>query len=100
MTAKGCETPATGESGMRTPTVRPFAWASRFGTSLVAFRMKVYGPGVAALMLRKAALSSCTNWPSCAKSAHTSVKWWRSSSWRMRRMRSAPVVLSSWKPSA
>ena len=55
----------------------------------VAGRMKVYGPGVAAFTARNAALSSCTSWPSCAKSAQTSVKWCRSSSPRMRRIRSS-----------
>ena len=73
----------TGWSGMRTPTVRFFGCGSRRGTSRVAGRMNVYGPGVAALMARNAALSSCTNWPSWAKSAHTSVKWCLSSSCRM-----------------
>ena len=42
--------------------------------------MNVYGPGVAAFTARNAALSSCTSWPSWAKSAHTSVKWCLSSS--------------------
>ncbi len=52
---------ATGWSGMRTPTVRFFGWASRFGTSRVAGRMNVYGPGVQALMARNAALSRWTS---------------------------------------
>ena len=48
-------------SGMRTPTVLRLTFASRLGTSRVAVSRNVYGPGVAALMLRKAALSRCTN---------------------------------------
>ena len=44
---------------MRTPTVLFLAWASRLGTSVVAGRMNVYGPGVTALMARNAALFSC-----------------------------------------
>ena len=64
----------TGWSGIRTPTVRFFGCISRFGTSEVAGRMNVYGPGVTALTIRKAALFRCTSWPSCAKSWQTSVK--------------------------
>ena len=42
----------------------------------------------------------CTNWPSWAKSWHTSVKWCRSSSCRIVRIRSIPSWLPSWQPSA
>ncbi|CPU67951.1 Uncharacterised protein [Mycobacteroides abscessus] len=88
---------ATVSSGMRTPTVFFFGCARRRGTSDVARRMNVYGPGVAALIDRNAALSTMTKWPSWAKSAHTSVKWCRSSRWRMR---SAPSRSSMRQPSA
>jgi hypothetical protein len=55
--------------------------------------MNVYGPGVAALTVRNIALLTCTNRPSWAKSRQTRVKWWRSSSWRMVRMRARPSRL-------
>ena len=41
---------------MRTPTVLRFGCSSRRGTSLVAGRMKVYRPGVAALIVRNTVL--------------------------------------------
>ena len=47
-----------------------------------------------------AALSTCTNWPSWAKSRHMSVKWCLSSSPRIRRIRSRPSRLPSAQPSA
>ena len=81
-------------SGIRTPTVRFFGCSRRRGTSGVAGRMNVYGPGVAALIARNAALSTCTNWPSWEKSRHISVKWCRSSRSRIRRIRSRPVAVA------
>src|SRR5450631_927676 len=86
--------------GMRTPTVRFFGCESLRGTSLVAGRMNVYGPGVVALMARNAALFRSTSWPSWAKSAHTRVKWCLSSRPRIRRIRSAPARLPIWQPRA
>ena len=62
--------------------------------------MKVYGPGVAFFTRRNTGLETMTNWPSCAKSAHTSVKWWSLPTWRMRRIRSSPSGESSVQPSA
>ena len=85
---------------MRAPTVFFFGCASRRGTSLVAGRMNVYGPGVAALIARNAELLSCTRWPNCEKSAHTSVKWCLSSRCRIRRIRSMPSGESIRQPSA
>ena len=54
----------TAWSGMRTPTVFFFAWRSRRGTSFVAGRMKVYGPGVTDRIARKTWLSTWTSCPS------------------------------------
>jgi hypothetical protein len=85
---------------MRTPTVFFLGCASRRGTSLVAGRMNVYGPGVAALIARNGALSRQTSCPSWAKSVHISVKWCLSVRCRIARMRSAPVWLSIRQPSA
>ena len=87
-------------SGIRTPTVRFFGCASRRGTSRVAGRMNVYGPGVDALTRRNEALLICTNWPSWAKSWHISVKWCRSSRCRISRIRSRPSLLPIRHPSA
>jgi hypothetical protein len=53
---------------MRTPTVR-FLRVQQPARHLGGRRrMNVYGPGVAALIARNAALSTCTNWPSWEKS--------------------------------
>ncbi len=40
------------------PTVRRFGFCTRRGTSRVALRMKVYGPGVNALSILNAVLST------------------------------------------
>jgi hypothetical protein len=85
---------------MRTPTVRFFGCSSRRGTSLVAGRMNVYGPGVAAFTARNDELLICTNCPSWAKSRHISVKWWRSSRCLISRIRSSPALLPIRHPSA
>ncbi len=90
----------TGCSGIRTPTVRFLGWASLRGTSRVAGRMKVYWPGVAAFTERNTSLSICAYCPSCAKSRQTSVKWCRSSSCRIARIRSTPSLLPGRHPSA
>ena len=89
-----------GFSGMRAPTEFFLGCIIFLGTSFVAFMMKVYGPGMSDLIVRNAWLSRMTNWPSCAKSWHMSVKWCFESSCRMRVIRSIPSLFSSAQPSA
>ena len=70
------------------PTVCFFGCSTRFGTSFVAGRMKVYGPGVQALTARNTLVLMRANWLAWLMSRHTSVKLWRWSSPRMSRIRS------------
>ena len=87
-------------SGMRTPIVCFFGCSSRDGTSRVAGRMNVYGPGVQALTSRNTALLTWASCPSWEKSRQVSVKWWCLSSWRIARIRPRASRLPIWAPRA
>ena len=87
-------------SGMRTPTVCFLGLRVMRGTSFVPFKMNVYGPGVRDLMSLNSEFPTMTSWPSCAKSWHRRVKWWRSPTCRIARIRSRPSLLAREQPIA
>ena len=57
-------------------------------------------PGVVALSKRYCALSTRANWAISERSRHISVRWWRSSTPRIRRIRSTASLSPSRQPSA
>ncbi|MNP50939.1 hypothetical protein D3C76_1452290 [compost metagenome] len=71
---------AMGWLGTRRPMVRFFGCSNSRGTSRVALRIKVYGPGKCALSRRKVPVSILANSPNCDRSLQMSAKLCLSSS--------------------